>query len=270
MKLIFNMLLIVALLSACTKHKYTEVGGILVSKSDKVCDKDSANHWLVDIVAKAKADSTYLNTKLLNRKVEINASTMDKTSSVYKVLSQICTGDSVSFKFPADSFYLALGGVTPVWLEGREEISVTIFIQDKLNNLQYVAHKQAFENERITEYITNSKWNGKLDSSTDIYYEILKNNGQKVIPFKKAKFKYVIKSLQDNVLAFSKDEDPLVMDSDDKSILLGIHFLSKRLAVGESLRAVLPSSQAFGPEGNSKVAGYMPIAVELELLEIIE
>ena len=270
MKVILKVLILAALLSACNNSSYNEVGGILVSRAEKVCDQDSSNHWLVDIMAKTKADSTYLNTKLLNRKIEIDAATMDKRSSVYKVLKETCAGDSVSFKLPADSFYLALGGVSPVWLNGKDEIWVTLWVQDKLNNLQYIAHKQVFEAERIAEYINNSKWSGQLDSTTEIYFELLKKNDKKIVPFKKAKFKYVIKSLQDNVLAFSKDEDPLVMDANDKSILLGIHFLSKQLAVGESLRAVLPSSQAFGPKGNSKVAGYMPIAVELELLEIIE
>jgi FKBP-type peptidyl-prolyl cis-trans isomerase len=42
------------------------------------------------------------------------------------------------------------------------------------------------------------------------------------------------------------------------------------LAVGESARALLPSDQAFGSDGNTKIPGYTPILVEIEVLAILK
>jgi hypothetical protein len=261
---------LIALIYACNSSRYEEMGGVKVQRSSELCTNDSTTHWLVDIEAKTAADSTYLNTLVLQRKIEITSYSIPHNSTLFSLLSECCKGDSFKIILPADSFYLALGGVTPAFLEGQKEIKIAVWMRDKLNPLQYIAHKQAFENESIDSYIKSARWNGVRDSSTDIYYEFLKNIEVPIKSFKKAKFKYVIKTLNDNVIAYSKDEDPLVMDANDKSILLGIQFLSKKLGVGESLRAILPSSQAFGVQGNSKVPGYMPIVVELEMLEIME
>ena len=43
-----------------------------------------------------------------------------------------------------------------------------------------------------------------------------------------------------------------------------------QLAEGESLRAVVPSDMAYGAEGNKRVPGYMPILIELEILEALD
>jgi hypothetical protein len=255
---------------ACGQITYEKVGGIEVGKRVNVCEYDSSTNWLLDIEATLQNDSIYLNTNGLPNKIEINTLSIPSNSSLLTLLKTTCSGDSLFLRLPADSFYLALGGSCPTFIKGSDIIKLKIWMRDKLKPMQYFAHKQGFENERITDFITNSKWNGTLDSSTAIYYEYLKKNDGALLPFKKAKFKYVIKTLSDKVIAYSKEEDPLVMDKDDKSILLGIQFLSKKLAVGESVRALLPSSQAFGPEGNSKVGGFIPILVELELIEIVE
>lgn len=255
---------------ACKEISYEKMGGIEVSKRNNVCSNDSTTNWLVDIEAALENDSIYLNTNGLPNKLEIKTLTIPFNSSLIDVLKSTCSGDSVFFLMPADSFYLALGGICPTFLKGSDRIKVKVWMRDKLKPMQYAAHKQAFENERIADFVANGKWNGIMDSATQIYYEYLKKNDLNRLPFKKAKFKYVIKTLNEKVIAYSKDEDPLLMDSNDKSILLGIQFLSKQLAVGESVRALLPSSQAFGPDGNSKVGGYIPILVELELLEVVE
>jgi hypothetical protein len=40
--------------------------------------------------------------------------------------------------------------------------------------------------------------------------------------------------------------------------------------VNEKVRALLPSSMAFGPDGNSQVPPYTPIVIELDCVEVIE
>jgi FKBP-type peptidyl-prolyl cis-trans isomerase len=41
------------------------------------------------------------------------------------------------------------------------------------------------------------------------------------------------------------------------------------LSKGESIRAIVPSDFAFGALGNHIIPGYMPIIIELELLDYI-
>ena len=84
---------------------------------------------------------------------------------------------------------------------------------------------------------------------------------------RKSKISYAIKKLNESVIARSQEGDPFVYDPKDLGILGGIHYMMKNLAIGESGRAVVPSDQAFGADGNSKILGYTPIIIEIEVLE---
>ena len=252
-------------------NSYKQLGGLEYLKSnEEECLDPTRHHWLVDLEIKNGNDSTYLNTKNLGRKIELHTTQLDTNTSLLKLLAHVCVDDSVDIILEADSFYLALGGKVPLSLDKTKPIKVRLWMRDKLDDIQYLAHKQVFENEGVGRFIKKSGWNGQQDSSTLIYFEKLKKSENMIIDFKKAKLKYVIKSLNENIIAFSKDGDPLIYDTSDKSIIGGIQFLAKKLAEGESLRAIVPSPYAFGPDGNSKVPGYMPIIIELELLEILE
>ncbi len=261
---------VIAILGCNDTKQYKKSGGLEYLKGDKDCIEPSKSHWLVDLELKNGKDSIYLNTNTLGRKVELHAKQLDTNTSLMKLLAQVCVQDSVDITINADSFYIALGGKTPLSLDKSKPIKVRLWMRDKLDDLQYLAHKQVFENEGVERFIKKSGWNGEQDTNTLIYFEKLKTTNLEVVDFKKAKLKYVIKSINENIIAFSKEGDPLIYDTSDKSILRGIQFLAKKLAVGESLRAIVPSSYAFGPDGNSKVPGYMPIIIELELLEILE
>ncbi|MBT8327927.1 MAG: FKBP-type peptidyl-prolyl cis-trans isomerase [Bacteroidia bacterium] len=262
--------IVMAILGCNGTNDYSQIGGIEYRKGNKLCIDSAKTHWLVDLELKNGNDSTYLNTNNIGRKIEVHTAQLDTNTSLIKLLAKVCTNDSIDLVLNADSFYLAFGGKPPLTLDKSKPIKARLWMRDKLNDLQYLAHKQVFENEGMERFIKKSGWNGQQDSVTDIYFEKLKISDVGVQDFKKVKLKYVIKSIYDNVIAYSKDGDPLIYDTSDKSILRGIQFLANKLAVGESLRAVVPSSYAFGPDGNSQVPGYMPIIIELELLEILE
>jgi len=263
-------ILFAGFLLGCTETKFNTIGDIEYKRFGEECLDTNLTHWLIDIEARNAKDSVYLNTKKLGRKVEFVANAANIGSDLYKILEQTCSSDSVKVRCSARDFYQAFNGSVPSYLSPGEKISCTIYFSDKLSSKSYVAHKLGFESELITKYLKKSNWNTKYDSLTGIYYETLKQSANARTEFKKAKFKYLIKSINDKIIAYSKDNDPLVYDVNDRSILLGIQELSRKMSEGESLRAVVPSTQAFGPIGNSKVTGYMPIIIELELSEIIE
>jgi FKBP-type peptidyl-prolyl cis-trans isomerase len=143
-------------------------------------------------------------------------------------------------------------------------------MRDKLTAIGYVSFKQTFEQQVMANYTQQNRWNARLDTATQIYYEVLKKNNSKQDQFSKAKVNYVLKSLNEQVIAYSKDGDPFIYDINDKAIIGGIQFLANTLKVGESARALVPSNQAFGPSGNLRVPGYTPILLELEVLEHIQ
>ena len=183
---------------------------------------------------------------------------------------KLCSGDSLLIDLAADSFYTALGGVRPLNLDAQP-VNVWVRMQDKLTALQYEVHKQLFEQESMSKYIEKYRWNAIYDSATGIYYEKLKTSRSNQGDFKKASFKYVLKTINEDLIAFSKEEDPLIIDMENSNELMkGIRFLANRLNENESARALIPSSAAFGNQGNEKVPPYFPIIIELEYLERIE
>jgi hypothetical protein len=262
---------IATLLWSCTDEAQSQfLGSIEYVRVGEPCNNAVKQHWLIDLEASDGTDSIYLNTIKLNRKVELNKDLIDSNSNVFSLIKTTCVGDSITMFLTANEFYTSLGGSVPLFLDGDIRIKIKIWIRDALNPIEYLAHKRAYELQSIKQYLKKNHWRAAEDSATGIYYEMLMDFKAREEPFKKAKLKYTMMSLNQDLIANSKDGDPFIFDVNDRSVLLGIQFLAKMLTPGESLRAIIPSHQAFGPTGNSKVAGYTPILVELKLLEIVE
>ncbi len=270
MKKLLFILCCALTIASCKEQGDQKLGEISYNRGGDTCNYVNKKYWLIDITSTDANDSVYLNTNDLNRKVELSKSLIDTASNVFKLISQTCIEDFVELKLSANEFYTSLGGVVPLTLEKEELITVKIWVRDVLNPFEYLAHKRAYEDGAIKRFIEQNRWNGSLDSTTGIYYEYLNDFKDTETDYQKAEIEYSITSINRDLIAFSKEGDPLIFDVDDQSILPGIRFLVSQLTEGESIRAVVPSSQAFGPEGNSKVAGYTPILVELKMLKIIE
>ncbi len=194
---------------------------------------------------------------------------LDSSSSLYMLLTQTCEGDSSKLKLTAKEFYTSMKGIVPAHLRGNDQITVHIWMRDKLTDVEHISYKKVYEKDLIGGYIENLRWNGTSDSSTGIVYEILKKDSGPQ-PIKKAKVKYIIKSLNEQLIASSHGDRLLVFDVNDKGVLGGIRFLVSKLGLGESARAVVPSGMAYGADGNTRLPGYMPILLEIEIIEILE
>jgi len=259
----------VLLVLSCGDKPMDKMGSVSYSRSGEPCEEEAKDHWLMDLEARNSADSIYLNTNSLGRKVEVHKRQLDSASTVATLLEQTCEKDSIYLLLTAEEFYTSMNGKVPTNLKPKEKISVKIWMRDKLNDVEHIAYKKLYESDAITRYTEKFRWNGARDSTTGIYYEKLKTRkGSRSI--KKAKIKYVIKSLNEQLIARSQDGDPFIYDIRDKGVLGGISFLVSKLNAGESARAVVPSSMAYGADGNTRVPGYMPIILELEVLEVLE
>lgn len=265
---IFVILLSLAFFSSCSDQMKTHEY-ISYSSEGLHCQDSAKKFWLMDMVNRTQTDSVVFSTLKMGRKLELDMDLVKRESALFGLLAKLCVGDSIYLELPADSFYSAMNGSGPNNLSGQM-VKLDIVMHDKLSELQYQAHKQAFEQTSIEKYVKKFGWNAELDSTTGIFYEKLKTSRTPNSAFKVGKFKYLLKTITDEPIAYSKDEEPLVLDTEDATILKGLRFAAEKLNEGESIRAILPSTMAYGPQGNTKIPPYFPIIVELEMLEKVK
>jgi len=261
--LAFSLFLIVG----CTETPYSKLGDVEYRKSGTDCPMVNEYHWLMDMETRNDRDSVLFSTLKLGRKLELNQSIIDSSSKLYSILRKTCTNDSIDLKIYAVEFYSSLKGSLPTYLDSTDRISVRIWMRDKLTNKNYNSYKTAFEQKVIDKYLVRENWNHELDSLSGITFERLKKNNKKRNNFNEVKVLYSIQALNGQLISRSTKEQPFVFNKSDKGVLKGIRILVQKLAVGESLRAVVPSKFAFGPKGRQQVPGYMPVLMEFELLE---
>ena len=269
MRHVFFVLLGSILLWSCNDKPMDKLGNVVYSRGGQPCEAELKNHWLMDIEASNAKDSVYLNTLQLGRKIEVHRLQLDSSSTLTKLLTQTCKGDSLKLKLTAKEFYTSMKGAVPAYLKDDDQIMVYIWMRDKLTDVEHISYKKVYEKDAIRRYTENLRWNGISDSATGIVYEKLRTNSGPQ-PIKKAKVKYIIKSLNEQLIASSQGDRLLVYDVNDKGVLGGIRFLVSKLGLGESARAVVPSGMAYGADGNTRVPGYMPILLEIEIIEILE
>lgn len=255
-------------LAACGESMITD-GAIQYRANELKCEAGANIYWLMEMEARTGADSLLFNTRQLGHKLEVHSDQMVKTSGFYKILSRLCVGDSIFMVLPTDSFYLAMSGVRPLGLKD-EKITLNITLLDQLNELQYMAHKLAFEQESMAKYVQKFRWNATFDSTTGIYYEKLKVARNAESTFTKAKMSYVIKTIDDRLVDRSSEDRQLIFDQSDLGLLKGLRFVGSLLNEGESIRAIIPSTMAFGRSGFESVGPFQPIIVEMEVEEILE
>lgn len=263
-----GLLILSVLIISCGENAFQKQGDVFYKKGQSNCI-EIKNHWLLDIKAQNPDDSIYLDTRQLGRKIEIHRLNTDTTSAFIQLLSSTCKGDSVQFKIMAHDFYTALKGSVPKYLNDSDYVNTTLWMRDKLSDIEHIAYKKAFESNQIDKFISSQRWNGIRDSLTLIYYEKLKSNANQQPKHSKAKIKYVLKKLNGQVIYYTKNDEPFVFDISDEGVIGGIRFLASKLSKGESLRAIVPSDLAYGAFGNHVISGYAPVIIEMELLEYV-
>lgn len=257
-------------LIACAEKPMEKLGNVTFERNGKVCKTTNKNHWLIDLVARNAKDSIYLNTDALGRKIEVHKRQLDSNSTLFSLLEETCKNDSLRIHLTAQEFYSSMNGSVPTYLKKNEQIKIKLWMRDKLTDIEHIAYKKVYENDAIRRYTEKMRWNSIRDSATGIVYEQLKKIESSPKDIKKAKVNYVIRSLNEKLIAKSDEDMLLIYDIEDQNILGGIRFLISKLGAGESARAVVPSEMGYGADGNSRVPGYMPLLIEVEIKEILE
>ena len=265
----YVVIIAAVLMAACGGSEMERMGGVDYAWKSSGCDAMDDPYLLVHLHVLTAEDSSVLDTRELGRKLELNLNLMDSGSSVFALITGLCMGDSIHMELPADSFYPAIGGLTPPALEGKDVIAELV-LMDRLDEIGYQVNKQLFEKGAMARYVERFGWNATLDSATGIYYEKLSAARTRPRNFRKAKMKYIIKTLNDQPLAYSQEGEPWLFDREDEGMLRGLRFVGMLLNESERIRALIPSSMAYGSSGQGRVAPFQPIVVEMELLQIVE
>lgn len=253
----------------CKQQTTKQTAGGFTYKPVKMdCLDSNINYWLVDIMVKTDTDSVLFTTFNKKNKLELKRRVISQQSSLLPLLESLCVGETLELESRADSLYLGMGGKVPLSIHKEVELFATIALKDKLSERSYIANKLAFEKQSTERYLKQFSWDAQYDSLTRIYYQKMKEEPNKPQVDQRAKLNYSIESITGKFITKNKPDNPLLFDKSDKNILKGIHFLVGLLREGEKVRAILPSDQAFGPDGNSKVGGFNPIVIELEVLSL--
>ncbi|MGV4438836.1 FKBP-type peptidyl-prolyl cis-trans isomerase [Ornithobacterium rhinotracheale] len=81
-------------------------------------------------------------------------------------------------------------------------------------------------------------------------------------------YTYVIKDLQDSVLYSASEIGKKKQVMGKAEMLIGIEYALKRMNAGEKATLLLPSSLAYGANGDgNKIGANEPLVIELELIE---
>ena len=266
----YILAIIISIISGCTDTPYELVGDVEYKRGGMACVPSDESHWLLDMEAKTAEDSIYFSTLKLGRKLELTTQQMDTTSHVYSLLSSTCIRDSVNIKLSATEFYKSFYGQAPDFLDTNARINVQLWVRDKLTDVEHASYKKTFEQDVIQKYVKSKGWNANLDTATGIYFERLKVHKNERNTFQKVKVLYSIQAVNGQLISRSTKAEPFIYDKADKGVLQGIQLMINKLAIGESLRAIVPSQYAFGAKGRDKIPGYMPVIMEFELLEKVK
>jgi FKBP-type peptidyl-prolyl cis-trans isomerase len=269
-KKLLTLIFLFLVLVSCGNKPLDQLGSVMYLRGAEPCIDEDKNHWLLDLQARNSKDSLYQNTLSLVGKLEVHKLQLDTSSNVFDLLANTCKGDSIEMHLLAKTFYESLNGSVPLGMKPDEPIKVNIWVRDKLSDLQHIAYKKTFESHQMEQYVKANNWNANRDSTTEIYLDRLKQNKGNRGGNKKVLVSYIISNLNGKMLSKSTKDDLLVYSKKDKSILKGIQFIVNNLAVGESARALVPSDQAYGANGNEVVRGYTPVIIEIEVLAAID
>lgn len=265
----YSIVIFCSLAFSCQQEESAQtLGGFTYLPVKMDCQDSSINYWLVDMMVKTESDSVLFTTFDKANKLELKRRVIRKESSLVHLLEGLCVGQTLELNSRADSLYLGLGGKLPLNLKAEDKLIATVALRDKLSERSYIANKLAFEKQSTERYLEQFSWDAQYDSLTRIFYEKTKQAPNNPKVNQRAKLNYSIESITGRPVTKNKPENPLLFDKADKNILKGIHFLVDHLREGEKVRAILPSDQAFGPDGNSKVGGFNPIVIELEVVSL--
>lgn len=195
---------------------------------------------------------------------------------LHECFSMMHKGDSVSFMLPADSVvkYLNMSELPDfINRDGLMKMSIKLIdfntkevLEQELSKLRqsYIDNSQSI----VNDYIKANNIEEKPLESGLYYIEHKQGKGEYLRLGDKARIHYVAKLLNDKVIDDCSDT---IVDFiiGKRQIFIGMEEGLLRMKKGGKSTLIVPYYLAFGEEGSSLVPPYMPLCIELELVDIV-
>jgi len=188
-------------------------------------------------------------------------------------LAMLAIGDSAVFELNADSFFFHHGMDKPQTIvDTNEMIRVYVRATQIQSPFEHLIDMSEKEVVMMDKFVKRKNWNVVIDS-TGIQYEITIHNeeGQQVKLGDRVKLSYLYYTLSEKIIQKSKENDYWEFVVGDPTRISGLSRILPFMKEDERIRAILPFTEAFGPEGMGiLIPPYTTIVIELEVHEIME
>ncbi len=208
-------------------------------------------------------DSVYLQKEVRFLRTDVNYK-----GDFQEGLAMLKVGDSAVFRFAADTFYMSIGQKLPAFFKSGDLLTLKVGMVSILDPATFRIQMYEKEITGINEFIRRKNWNVILDS-TGIRYEITDPKPDELQIQKgdtvdlTSIFWYTI---EEKIITKGNDKDLwTIVVGDPKLQTEGLSQTLTFMRNGESVRTILPYSQAFGEEGNAWVEPFTTICIEFKV-----
>jgi FKBP-type peptidyl-prolyl cis-trans isomerase FkpA len=204
-------------------------------------------------------------------------------------LKMMHKGDSASFIISADSFFLVSNKMDklPPGIVAGDELIFQIGLVDiqseqetmkRIESLRSQSNTelkammdkmQAEEPAAIQEYLTRKNITAKPTASGLYFIETAKGNGAKAKPGQKVTMQYTGYLLNGKKFdsSFDHDGQPFTFTLGNKEVIAGWDEGVAMMNVGSSATFVIPSSLAYGSNGQDPIPPFAPLVFEVQLMK---
>jgi FKBP-type peptidyl-prolyl cis-trans isomerase FkpA len=284
---ILLLLAIVLLVSSCSKTSSKFPGysmtntGIhykLISLGDGSIKPEVLNYITVNISYRTTKDSVFFQGL---RKFQL---TPPKYSgSIDECFLMLAFGDSASFYFPADSFFVrTLETSLPRFISKGDLMRVEIKMMDIQSEKQYLLEKEAFLNwindfgdyEKVIlkQYMDGEKLSIAPTTSGLYYLPVSKTNGKNVVVGDTVTVHFEGRFFNSKIFdSTKKRNEPFQFVYGQKwQVIDGLEEAIGMMKEGEKSIFIIPSRLAFGENGSSTgiIPPFTSLVFEVELIEV--
>lgn len=199
---------------------------------------------------------------------------------IFEGLALLHKGDSATFILSADSFFLRTVGVPylPPYIDSGSVIKVNVKVTDIKNQKQIEALRdkeakeaQLVESDNIKKYISENGISQTPDENGVYFIEKTAGNGKKVETNKYAIIHFIGDIIGgENFGNTYNTKEPVNYLVGTGRLGVGFETYIQKMKKGGKATLIIPSSQAFGPEGNGyMIPPFSPLKLEVEVLDVL-
>jgi len=236
------------------------------------------------IIKKQSSDSTIVNSKDVSRdnsgvtRFILPAPTF--RGSIEDGILMMHKGDSASFIFSADSFFLKTNKMNelPKYIRPGEYLNIYIKLVDVKprkeleENLrkqeEELAKLREEEPKKLNEYLQKNMISVKPTSSGLYYIELKKGRGEKITPNSVVKLHYRGELIDGTVFDSSEGKEPIEIIVGIGEGMPGWDEALQMMQKGTKAKIIVPSSLAYGKQQAGPIPPYSTLVFTLEVVSV--